>query len=174
MWAAFSYVARNTYGERMASWALLDKIHSFAQAHKLGQDGFWDTEDMDNEKRASSAAQTCDRLVKLFESSLAAATEARSFDLLCEKIRVDANDSPLECIPQPVSWRFNMIPYDNIDAHTFPDGDRKDIAIEVKVHDDHAEYHDDSHGAAGHVKLTAQKAKEIYASALSATAPAHH
>jgi len=175
MWAAFSYVARNTYGERMESWALLDKLHSYGQGHKLGAEGFWDTEEMDTEKRIKAAAETCDRLEKLFDSSLQQATDAKSFDLLCEKIRVDENDLPLNGVPQPVSWRFNMIPYDNIDAHIFPDGDRKDIAIEVKPHDDHADHHEDgAHGTAGHVKLTARKAKEIYASALSSTAPAHH
>jgi hypothetical protein len=168
MWAAFSYVARSTYGERMEAWALLDKIHSFAQGHKLGSEGFWDTEEMDMEKRHKSATETGDRLNKLWLSALEEATVARSFQVLCDNLAV--RESPLENIPQPVSWRFGMIPFDNIDAHTFPEGDRKDIAIEVKPAHEAAAHHED---AAGHAKLTAKQAKDIYVSAVSATA-AHH
>jgi len=172
MWAAFSYVARNTYGERMEAWALLDKIHSFAQGSKLAKEGFWDTEEMDKEKRTKAATETCDRMEKLWTAALEEASAAKSFDVLCDKLRVDETNLPLTDIPQPVSWRFGMIPYDNIDAHTFPDGDRKDIAVEVKAHEDHEEHHEEQH--AGYVKLTPQRAKEIYSSAFSATAPAHH
>lgn len=171
MWAAFSFVARSTYGDRMAAWALLDKIHSFAQGHKLAQEGFWDTEEMDMEKRQKAATVTSDRLEKLWEKAIAEATDAKSFDTLISHLVVDESNLPISEIPQPVNWRFGMIPYDNIDAHTFPDGDRKDIAVEVKPH---AHEHHDEHAAPGHLKLTAQKAKEIYASATSATAPAHH
>ena len=171
MWAAFSYVARSTYGARMESWALLDKIHSFAQGHKLGDEGFWDTEEMDRERREKAAVETADRLEKTWESALAEATTARSFQVLCDKLAVDEADLPLVELPQPVSWRFGMIPFDSIDAHTFPDTDRKDIAVEVKsAHEAAGHAHDD---APGHVKLSAKHAKEIYQSALSATA-VHH
>jgi hypothetical protein len=171
MWGAFSYVARSTYGDRMAAWALLDKIHSYANANKLAHEGFWDTEEMDQEKRENAATEMKDRLETLYQAALAEATEKNSFESLCAHIKVDeSSELPVTDIPQPVSWRFGMVPFDNIDAHTFPDGDRKDIAVEVKphVHENH-----DEHAAPGHVKLSAQRAKEIYASAISATA-AHH
>lgn len=170
MWASFSFVARSTYGAKMESWALLDKIHSFAQGHHLGSEGFWDTEEMDMEKRHKAANETADRLEKLWDSAIAEATSARSFQVLCDKLAVDENDLPLTEIPQPVSWRFGMIPFDSIDAHTFPDSDRKDIAIEVKPAHEAGHHAED---VAGHVKLTAKHAKDIYASAVSATA-AHH
>lgn len=166
MWAAFAYVARSTYGAKMESWALLDKVHSFAQGHRLGAEGFWDTDEMDAEKRQTAATFHADRLETLWKNALAEATVAKSFQVLCSKLAITENDVPISDIPQPVSWRFGMIPFDNIDAHTFPDGDRKDIALEVKPHAE------DSHHAS-HGKMTAHDAKAIYASAISATA-AHH
>ena len=173
MWAAFSYIARSTYGEKMEAWALLDKLHSFAQGNQLGAEGFWDTEEMDMERRQKAATETADRLEALWNSAIAEATNARSFQVLCDKLAVvgGTEDLPLQEIPQPVSWRFGMIPFDSIDAHTFPDGDRKDIAVEVKpAHEQTHAHHEEP---AGHSKMTAQRAKEIYESAVSATA-AHH
>ena len=172
MWAAFSYVARTTYGAKMEAWALLDKLHSFAQGHKLGSEGFWDTEEMDKERREKAATETADRLEKLWQSAIAEATSARSFQVLCDKIAVaDGEDLPIQNIPEPVSWRFGMIPFDSIDAHAFPDADRKDIAIEVKPLHERPHVH---HDEAGHAKLSAKNAKEIYESAASLTAPATH
>ena len=168
MWAAFAYVARSTYGEKMEAWALLDKLHSFSQGEQLGAEGFWDTDEMDAEKRKTAAVFHADRLEKLWNTAIVEATESRSFQTLCSKLAVDENDLPITEIPLPVSWRFGMIPFDSIDAHTFPDGDRKDIAVEVKPAHETAH-----HVVAEHGKLTAHNAKEIYASAISATA-AHH
>jgi len=171
MWATFSYVARSTYGEKMEAWALLDKIHSFAQGHHLGAEGFWDTEEMDTERRQKAAEETADRLEKLWQSAIAEATAARSFQVLCDKLAVpEGEDLPLTSIPEPVSWRFGMIPFDSIDAHTFPDTDRKDIAVQVKPLHERPHVHVEE---AGHCKLTAHLAKEIYESAASATAATH-
>jgi hypothetical protein len=170
-WAAFAYVARSTYGEKMEAWALLDKLHSFSAGHKLGTEGFWDTEEMDMEKRNKAATETADRLEKLWEAALAEATTAKSFQVLCDKIAVpEGQDLPLVDIPQPVSWRFGMIPFDSIDAHTFPDGDRKDVAVQVKPLHERPPVH---HEEAGHGKITPKQAREIYKSAASATAATH-
>lgn len=171
MWAAFSYVARSTYGAKMEAWALLDKLHSFAVSHKLGSEGFWDTEEIDMERRQKAATEAADRLEKLWESAIEEATNARSFQVLCDRLAIaEGSDLPLQEVPEPVSWRFGMIPFDSIDAHTFPDGDRKDIAVQVKPLHERPPVH---HEEAGHGKLTAKKAKEIYASAVSATAATH-
>jgi hypothetical protein len=172
MWATFSYVARSTYGEKMEAWALLDKLHSYAQGHNLGSEGFWDTEEMDAERRHKAAEETADRLEKLWQTSIAEATNARSFQVLCNKLAVtEVDENRLMTVPEPVSWRFGMIPFDSIDAHTFPDSDRKDIAVEVKPLHERPHVH---HEPAGHGKLTAKNAKEIYESATSVTAGAAH
>jgi len=171
-WAAFSYVASYTYGKKMEAWALLDKLHSFAQGHSLGEEGFWDTEELDREKREEAAIETSDRLEKLWECALEEATRERSFEVMCNKLEIVGDDLPLADIPQPISWRFGMIPFDSIDAHTFPDADRKNIAVEVKpAHE--AGSNSKHEEVAGHGKLLAKQAREIYGSAISATA-VHH
>lgn len=169
-WAAFSYVATSTYGSKMEAWALLDKLHSFSQGHHLGEEGFWNTEEMDREQREKSSTETLDRLERLWQSAIEEATQSRSFQVLCNKLQV-SQDIPSLDVPEPVTWRFGLVPFDSVDAHTFPDADRKDCAIEVKpAHESSSDSHRDT---AGHGKLIAKQAREIYESAVCATA-VHH
>merc|ERR1712113_926253 len=70
-------------------------------------------------RRVDGYRQTTERLNLLWETALADATEARSFDRLCEHLAVDLDQLPE--LPKPVSWRFSMMPYgrDDPDAKTF-------------------------------------------------------
>lgn len=167
-WAAFSYLAQTIYGSKSEAWALIEKLHSFSQGQRLGEQGFWETEEMDQGKREKAAVETADRLEALWQSSIQQATQARSFQVLCDRINPCEQANLMDIVPA-VSWRFGMIPFDSVDAHTFPDGDRKDIAVEVKPA--HESSSTKSH--AGHETLPAKKAREIYDSAANATAALH-
>jgi len=72
------------------------------------------------EVRQESFDHSVERLNSLWVDALADATQARSFDKLCEHLVVDEASLPLAEVPKPISWRFSMMPYgsDNPDTKT--------------------------------------------------------
>mmetsp|Transcript_102263 Transcript_102263/g.184460 ORF Transcript_102263/g.184460 Transcript_102263/m.184460 type:complete len:285 (-) Transcript_102263:202-1056(-) len=106
---------------RTEAWMFLEKMRLYALGDQLVQKGFFmsDAEDADN--RQGAYGHTVERLNELWDGALADATEARSFDRLCEHLAVDPAKLPIHDIPAPISWRFSMMPYgrDDPDAQTF-------------------------------------------------------
>jgi len=78
-----------------------------------------DAEDADS--RQAHYSHDTERLNALWEEALADATQARSFDKLCEHLAVNPACLPIKELPKPISWRFSMMPYgrDDPDAKTF-------------------------------------------------------
>mmetsp|Transcript_62600 Transcript_62600/g.167680 ORF Transcript_62600/g.167680 Transcript_62600/m.167680 type:complete len:222 (+) Transcript_62600:172-837(+) len=101
------------------AYAFLDKMHTFSLAQGLAEEGFWLSESDDAEKRRQKYNLDCLRLEQEWDSALETATQTRSFDALVAGLAVDPNSIPAE-VPKPVSWRFNMMPYGDGHAQTFP------------------------------------------------------
>merc|ERR1711879_545732 len=85
----------------------------------LVKKGFFMSDAEEADTKQEKALHTVERLNGLWEEALADATQARSFDKLCEHLEV--HDSPLHDLPKPISWRFSMVPYgrEDPDAKTF-------------------------------------------------------
>merc|ERR1719225_1126051 len=101
------------------AWMFLEKLRLYAVGDELVKKGFFMSDAEDADTRAENYSHTTERLNSLWETALADATEARSFDKLCEHLTVDPSHLP--DLPKPVSWRFSMMPYgrDDPDAKTF-------------------------------------------------------
>merc|ERR1719158_1369517 len=82
--------------------------------------GFFRSDSEDHEARHHEYEHTAERLEHLWETALADATEARSFDKLVAALEVDESHVPIHDLPKPVSWRFSMMPYgrDDPDSKT--------------------------------------------------------
>jgi hypothetical protein len=104
---------------RTDAWMFLEKLRLYAIGDDLVKKGFFKSDAEEAECRQHDYEHTKNRLNLLWEEALADATQARSFDKLCEHLTVDK--SPLTEIPKPISWRFSMMPYgrDDPDAKTF-------------------------------------------------------
>jgi len=104
---------------RTEAWMFLEKLRLYAVGDELVKKGFFasDAEDADNRKEGYE--HSVERLNALWEDALADATQARSFDRLCEHLEVDPQQ--VSDLPTPISWRFSMMPYgrDDPDAKTF-------------------------------------------------------
>merc|ERR1712224_901184 len=61
---------------------------------------------------------TTERLNALWDNAIADATQARSFDRLCEYLEVNPGDGNAHDLPRPISWRFSMMPYGRDDPDT--------------------------------------------------------
>jgi len=107
--------------ERTEAWMLLEKLRLYALGDGLVQKGFFMSDAEDADTRQEHCDHTKERLNAIWDSALADATQARSFDRLCEHMAVDPDNLPIHEIPQPISWRFSMMPYgrDDADAKTF-------------------------------------------------------
>jgi len=105
--------------DRTEAWMFLEKLRLYAVGDELVQKGFFMSDAEDADVRVGGHAETTERLSALWEGALADATQARSFDRLCEHLAVDASHLP--DLPKPVTWRFSMMPYgrDDPDAKTF-------------------------------------------------------
>lgn len=101
------------------AWMFLEKLKLYALGDQLVKQGFFASDAEDAESRAHEYEHTTQRLNALWEDALADATQARSFDRLCDHLNLE--ESPLHEIPKPISWRFSMMPYgrDDSDAKTF-------------------------------------------------------
>jgi hypothetical protein len=109
----------NAVTARTEAWMFLEKLRLYAVGDELVNKGFFMSDAEDKDTREDACVHDTGRLNKLWEEALADATEARSFDKLCEHLTVDSESLP--SLPTPISWRFSMMPYgrDDPDAKTF-------------------------------------------------------
>jgi len=103
--------------DRTEAFMFLEKMKLYATGDELVHKGFFMSDAEDAEAKAHKVSHTKERLESLWEAALADATQARSFDKLCEHL---AAPGPAEELPKPISWRFSMMPYgrDSPDAKT--------------------------------------------------------
>merc|ERR1719160_2014424 len=101
---------------RTEAWMFLEKMHLYSIGDQLVQQGFFASDAEDHEKRTEGYNHTSERLNALWETAIADATQARSFDRLCEHLAVDHNE--VHDLPKPISWRFSMMPYGRDDPDT--------------------------------------------------------
>jgi len=104
---------------RTEAWMFLEKLRLYSVGDELVKKGFFMSDAEDADTREHAMVHTKERLEALWEDALADATQARSFDRLCEHLTVDEGHLP--DLPTPISWRFSMMPYgrDDPDAKTF-------------------------------------------------------
>eukprot|EP00928_Gymnodinium_smaydae_P067068 TRINITY_DN4_c0_g3_i1.p1 TRINITY_DN4_c0_g3~~TRINITY_DN4_c0_g3_i1.p1 ORF type:complete len:321 (-),score=65.81 TRINITY_DN4_c0_g3_i1:35-895(-) len=106
---------------RTEAWMFLEKLRLYALGEELVQKGFFASDAEEAENRQHAYDHSVERLNALWEDALADATQARSFDRLCEHLAVDESHLPIKELPKPISWRFGMMPYgrEDPDAKTF-------------------------------------------------------
>jgi len=106
---------------RTEAWMFLEKMRLYALGDELVHKGFFMSDAEDADIRNHKYEHDVDRLNALWEEALSDATQARSFDKLCEHLAVDPAKMPIKDLPSPISWRFSMMPYgrDDPDAKTF-------------------------------------------------------
>jgi hypothetical protein len=104
---------------RTEAWMFLEKLRLYAVGDELVNKGFFMSDAEDVDTRQDAFTHTTERLNSLWEDALADATQARSFDKLCEHLTVD--EAAVPELPTPISWRFSMMPYgrEDPDAKTF-------------------------------------------------------
>ncbi|CAD7947300.1 unnamed protein product [Amoebophrya sp. A25] len=111
-----SYVVGQT-----ESYMTLEKLKVHEMSQKMWASGFFASESEDQEARLQKYNLKVIELEALWEEALAEATQTRDFSKLLEKLQPEA--CPVEPLMEPLSWRFNMMPYgrDSPDTKTFPD-----------------------------------------------------
>lgn len=103
---------------RTEAWMFLEKMKLYSVGDGLMKQGFFQSDMEDAEAKQHAAEHTAEHLNHIWETALAEATEARSFDKLVEALEVDENHLIVTDIPKPVSWRFSMMPYGRDDPDT--------------------------------------------------------
>merc|ERR1712183_241208 len=93
----------------MGAWMFLEKMRLYAVGDDLVKQGFFQSDAEEAETKQHDYDHTVERLNSLWESAIADATQARSFDKLVEHLEVKQN--AITEIPKPLSWRFSMMPY---------------------------------------------------------------
>jgi hypothetical protein len=103
---------------RTEAYFFLEKMKLYKLGDDLTNQGFFRSDAEEEEHRQHGFDHDVERLNSLWETAITDATQARSFDKLCEHLEVDHNH--IEEIPKPVSWRFSMMPYgrENPDTQT--------------------------------------------------------
>ncbi|CAE7374867.1 unnamed protein product [Symbiodinium microadriaticum] len=106
---------------RTEAWMFLEKMRLYALGDELVKKGFFMSDAEEAHSRQHKYDHEVERLNHLWEEAISDATQARSFDRLCEHLAVDAEKLPVTEIPKPISWRFSLMPYgrDDPDAKTF-------------------------------------------------------
>lgn len=106
--------------DRTEAWMFLEKLRLYAIGDQLVHKGFFASDAEEAENRQHAYSHDTERLENLWQDALADATQARSFDRLCEHLAVDPDHLPITEIPKPISWRFSLMPYgrDDPDAKT--------------------------------------------------------
>lgn len=106
---------------RTEAWMFLEKMRLYAVGDELVKKGFFKSDAEEAESRQHGYEHTVERLNNVWEDALADATQARSFDKLCEHLAVDEHHNAVHDVPKPINWRFSMMPYgrDDPDAKTF-------------------------------------------------------
>jgi len=102
---------------RTEAWMFLEKMQLYSLGDKLSKEGFFRSDAEYEEDKHHAYEHKVEHLNAEWEEALADATQARSFDKLCEHLAVHHLD---EDLPKPIDWRFSMIPYggDNPDTKT--------------------------------------------------------
>jgi len=103
---------------RTEAWMFLEKLRLYAVGDELVHKGFFQSDAEEADSRQTEFVHTQERLNALWEEALADATQARSFDKLCQYLEVDTDHLPIQEIPKPISWRFSMLPYGRDDPDT--------------------------------------------------------
>lgn len=103
---------------RTEAWMFLEKMRVHALGDGLVKQGFFMSDAEDGDSRQEQFNHTTERLNALWEEALADATQARSFDKLCEHLAVDPHHLPITELPKPISWRFGLMPYGRDDPDT--------------------------------------------------------
>jgi hypothetical protein len=103
---------------RTEAWMFLEKMRLYAVGDSLMKSGFFASDAEDHESKHHEYEHTAERLEHLWETALAGATAARSFDTLVAALEVDESHLPIHDLPKPVSWRFSMMPYGRDDPDT--------------------------------------------------------
>lgn len=106
---------------RTEAWMFLEKMRLYALGDELVKKGFFMSDAEEAHSRQHKYDHEVERLNHLWEEAISDATQARSFDRLCEHLAVDAEKLPVTEIPKPISWRFSLMPYgrEDPDAKTF-------------------------------------------------------
>eukprot|EP00929_Paragymnodinium_shiwhaense_P079982 TRINITY_DN4169_c0_g1_i2.p1 TRINITY_DN4169_c0_g1~~TRINITY_DN4169_c0_g1_i2.p1 ORF type:complete len:285 (-),score=64.51 TRINITY_DN4169_c0_g1_i2:194-1048(-) len=106
---------------RSEAWNFLEKMRLYALGDELVQKGFFMSDAEEADARQHAFEHTTERLNALWDDAIADATQARSFEKLCEHLDVSEQHLPIHEVPKPISWRFSMMPYgrDDPDAKTF-------------------------------------------------------
>lgn len=110
---------------RTEAYMFLEKLRLYSVGDELVNRGFFKSDSEEVEGRLEETAKTTGRLNALWETALDEATKAKSFEKLCEHLAVE--ETAIPALPQPITWRFSMMPYgrDDPDSQTFgfPDVD---------------------------------------------------
>lgn len=103
---------------RTEAWFFLEKLRLYAVGDELVHKGFFNSDAEDADARHHAFEHCTEHMNQHWEEALADATQARSFDRLCEHLEADHHHMSL---PAPIAWRFSMMPYgrDDPDAKTF-------------------------------------------------------
>jgi hypothetical protein len=104
--------------QQTEAWMFLEKMRLYALGDELVGKGFFQSDAEDAESRQEGYDHTRERLNAVWDVALADATQARSFDRLCEHLAVDSHDETVQDIPKPIAWRFSMMPYGRDDPDT--------------------------------------------------------
>ncbi|CAE7838917.1 unnamed protein product [Symbiodinium sp. CCMP2592] len=106
---------------RTEAWMFLEKMRLYALGDELVKKGFFMSDAEEAHSRQHKYDHEVERLNHLWEEAISDATQARSFDRLCEHLAVDSEKLPVTEIPKPISWRFSLMPYgrEDPDAKTF-------------------------------------------------------
>merc|ERR1719411_1627799 len=71
---------------RTDAWMFLEKLRLYAVGDELVKKGFFMSDAEDSDKRVEGYDQTAERLNVLWETAIEEATQAKSFDKLCEHL----------------------------------------------------------------------------------------
>merc|ERR1719498_2230328 len=89
---------------RTEAWNFLEKMRLYAVGDELMKAGFFKSDSEEHESKHHDYEHTTERLEHLWQSAIANATEARSFDKLVEALEVDETRLPVHDLPKPISW----------------------------------------------------------------------
>ena len=164
-WFTFSSIARGVYGAD--NYFKLDKLHSYAQAIKLGERGFWRTADEEKSLREELAQSQMRRLRGEFREALAS---SRNFDDFSSKLSLgiegQLDPSQEEILMNGAfTWRFAHIPYgkndDNTRVFATPDEQQPGDAYQFMDAGDYGDYIDRKDNKGEPIR----KSRQLFASA---------
>lgn len=101
----------------------LEKLKLYGIGKGLADSGFFNSESEDLEERMQEYNLKSIELQQLWDDASQAAMQTRDFNKLCEHLTPEAVEGKHLPLREPLSWRFNMMPYgrNSPDVVTFPD-----------------------------------------------------